>query len=89
MNMVEKDLAEAQKQSDAERKAYSETVVQKLKAAERAWIQYRDLHCDAARHQYEGGSMSPMVWADCMTTTTDHRIVDLKNAYGSGDRTLE
>ena len=26
--------------------------VEKLKAAERVWIQYRDLHCEAARYEY-------------------------------------
>ena len=61
--------------------------LQKLKAAERAWIQYRDLHCDAARYEYEGGSMSPMVFAECMATTTEHRIEDLKAAYD--ERKLE
>jgi uncharacterized protein YecT (DUF1311 family) len=61
--------------------------VQKLKAAERAWIQYRDLHCEAARYEYEGGSMSPMVFAQCMATTTEHRIEDLKAAYD--ERQLE
>jgi uncharacterized protein YecT (DUF1311 family) len=60
---------------------------QKLKAAERAWIQYRDLHCEAARYEYEGGSMSPMVFAQCMATTTEHRIEDLKAAYD--ERQLE
>jgi uncharacterized protein YecT (DUF1311 family) len=60
---------------------------QKLKAAERAWIQYRDLHCEAARFEYEGGSMSPMVFAQCMATTTEHRIEDLKAAYD--ERKLE
>src|SRR5229473_3087538 len=46
----------------------SEAAIQKLKVAEKAWIQYRDLHCEAAKYEYEGGSMSPMVWAQCMAT---------------------
>jgi len=54
--------------------------VQKLEAAERAWTQYRDLHYDAARYEYEGGSMSPMVFAQCMATTTKHRVDDIKAA---------
>jgi uncharacterized protein YecT (DUF1311 family) len=53
----------------------------KLKAAERAWLRYRDLHCDAAKHQFEGGSMSPMMWNDCMRMVTEHRIQELKDAY--------
>ncbi len=51
------------------------------------WIQYRDLHCEAARYEYEGGSMSPMVFAQCMATTTGHRIEELKAAYD--ERQLE
>jgi uncharacterized protein YecT (DUF1311 family) len=60
--------------------------VQKLEAAERAWTQYRDLHCDAARYEYEGGSMSPMVFAQCMATTTKHRIDEINAAYGSSEQ---
>ena len=89
MGLLEKDLAEAQRKNDADQKNHDETAIQKLKAAERAWIQYRDLHCDAARHQFAGGSMGPMVWADCMAETTEHRVVELKDAYSFGDRQLE
>ncbi len=67
----------------------SGTAVQKLKMAEKAWIQYRDLHCEAARSEFEGGSISPMVWAQCMAATTDHRIEELKDAYETGERKLE
>ena len=57
--------------------------VEKLKAAQKVWTQYRDLHCEATRDEYEGGSISPMVFAQCMTTTTQHRIEELKAAYES------
>jgi uncharacterized protein YecT (DUF1311 family) len=67
----------------------SEAAIQKLKVAEKAWIHYRDLHCEAARYEYEGGSISPMVWAQCMATTTEHRIEELKAAYENGERKLE
>jgi len=67
----------------------SETATKKLQAAEKAWIRYRDLHCEAARFEFEGGSMSPMVWAQCMAMTTDHRIEALKAAYETGERKLE
>lgn len=65
------------------------TAVQKLQAAEKAWIRYRDLHCEAARFEFEGGSMSPMVWAQCMAMTTQHRIEEIKAAYETGERKLE
>ena len=57
------------------------TALTKLTATERAWIQYRDLHCDAAKHQFEGGSIAPMIWAECMEIVTGHRLEELKFAY--------
>ena len=66
-----------------------EIAVQKLKAAEKAWIRYRDLHCEGAKSEFDGGSMSPMVWAQCMAMTTEHRIEELKAAYETGERKLE
>jgi len=67
----------------------SGTAVQKPKMAEKAWIQYRDLHCEAARSEFEGGSISSMVWAQCMAATANHRIEELKGAYETGERKLE
>jgi uncharacterized protein YecT (DUF1311 family) len=55
--------------------------IQRLKSAHRAWLTYRDLHCSIARDQYEGGSVTPMVWAICMETVTQHRIEELTAAY--------
>jgi uncharacterized protein YecT (DUF1311 family) len=83
------DLDEARGRNDKRQEAYEQTAIDKLKAAERAWIQYRDLHCDAAGQQYEGGSMRPMVVSDCLKQTTDHRIEEIKQAYEDGDRKLE
>ena len=57
------------------------TAITKLTATERTWIQYRDLHCDAARHQFEGGNIAPTIWAECMRLVTEHRIQELKDAY--------
>lgn len=62
-------------------KNQDKSAIDKLRAAERAWIQYRDLHCDAARNQFAGGTIAPTIWAACMTTVTEHRIEELKDAY--------
>ena len=67
----------------------SSPAIQKLQPAERVWIRYRYLHCQAARLEFEGGSMSPMVWAQCMAMTTNHRIEEIKSAYETGERKLE
>jgi uncharacterized protein YecT (DUF1311 family) len=75
------DLATARKGNDSDKQKYEEEAIEKLQAADHAWIQYRDLHCGAAEHQYEGGSISPAVWSACMTLVTEHRIAELKQAY--------
>ena len=89
LEFMEKDLSDAQNGKDPEQIKYNQDAIAKLRATEKAWIQYRDLHCDAARHQNEGGSMAPMVWAFCMEQTTTDRIEELKQAYETGDRKLE
>jgi len=89
LETMQKDLADARDRKDSDLIKYSEQGIEKLRAAENAWIQYRDLHCEAARHQYEGGSMSPMIWGFCMAETTLDRIRELKSAYEEGDRKLE
>jgi uncharacterized protein YecT (DUF1311 family) len=87
--LMQQSLSDARGRNDKQQEAYEQTAIEKLKAAERAWIQYRDLHCDAAGQQYEGGSMRPMVVSDCLKQTTDHRIEEIKQAYEDGDRKLE
>jgi uncharacterized protein YecT (DUF1311 family) len=89
LEILQKDLADAQQHPDPNQVEYSQQAIEKLRAAERAWLQYRNLHCEAARHQYEGGSMSPMIWGDCMAETTLDRVKELKSAYENGDRKLE
>jgi uncharacterized protein YecT (DUF1311 family) len=89
MDALGEDLRDAQKRQDDEKKKYEEQAIQKLKTSEKAWIEYRDLNCDAARFEVWGGSMSPMVWAGCMTTVTEHRISDLKDAYAKFSRRIK
>jgi uncharacterized protein YecT (DUF1311 family) len=82
---LEKDLAGARRDKNPDQIKYCETGLLELKEAERAWIQYRDLHCKAAKQQFEGGSMSPAVWSACMKLVTEHRIAELKQAYENLD----
>lgn len=83
------DLDKAQKGGDRDQVKYDETAVATLRDAERAWLSYRDLQCKAARQLYEGGSMSPMIHSQCLTTLTEHRIADLKSVYENGNQKLE
>jgi uncharacterized protein YecT (DUF1311 family) len=89
IQLLEEDMRSSVHQQDEDQRKHSEMAIQKLKATEKAWIAYRDLQCDAARFEYEGGSMNPMIWAICMTAVTEHRISDLKDAYETPDRKLE
>jgi uncharacterized protein YecT (DUF1311 family) len=83
------DLARAQKQGNQKQIKYEETAIASLKDAERTWMSYRDIQCKAAAQQYEGGSMTPMIYSQCLTTLTEHRTADLKSLYEDGDRKLD
>jgi uncharacterized protein YecT (DUF1311 family) len=78
---LQKDIDRAQTKNNADEIKHCETSLQMLKDAERAWVAYRDLHCKAVMQQYEGGSIAPMEYAQCMWRETDHRIEELRNAY--------
>jgi uncharacterized protein YecT (DUF1311 family) len=81
LRKLQQSADEAHQQKDEEQQKDAETAIQKLRAAQRQWIQYRDLHCDAVKQRYEGGSMSPLIWSTCLTETTNHRIAELKSGY--------
>jgi urease subunit beta len=46
---------------------------QVLLEAQRAWLAYRDAACSAHAAPFEGGTIQPMVRADCLTTLTLQR----------------
>jgi uncharacterized protein YecT (DUF1311 family) len=52
----------------------------KLQKAERAWIAYRDAHCDYVGSESEGGSIQPLEIATCKTQLTKSRIVQLRES---------
>jgi uncharacterized protein YecT (DUF1311 family) len=52
---------------------------EKLRAAQRAWVAFRDAACDAEAYPNEGGTMQPMVYSYCLTRLTDVRRADLIN----------
>jgi len=51
----------------------------KLKAAQLAWIQFRDADCDCEAFTYEGGSMQPLIKFTCLASSTKARIQNLKS----------
>ncbi|RYD54818.1 MAG: DUF1311 domain-containing protein [Sphingomonadales bacterium] len=46
-------------------------------ASQRAWIAFRDKQCVIEAGQYAGGSMQPMVRAQCLTRLTKERTRQL------------
>ncbi len=51
----------------------------RLKAAERAWVGYRDAQCAFAGSANEGGSMQGMVVQSCARGLTERRTAELKS----------
>jgi uncharacterized protein YecT (DUF1311 family) len=49
----------------------------KLRVAQTAWISLRDKECDFEGSAAEGGSMQPMLVAQCVTAYTTQRTADL------------
>lgn len=50
----------------------------KLRAAERAWLRYRQTNCDAEASIYENGTIQPLIELRCMTRVTRERAAELK-----------
>jgi uncharacterized protein YecT (DUF1311 family) len=55
-----------------------------LKKAQRAWIDYRDGHCDGVGFGARGGSMEPMLVAGCQADLTKKRVEELKALMEDG-----
>jgi len=50
----------------------------KLQAAQRAWVQYRDLECKYEGADSEGGSLQPQDIANCNNRITRQRLADFR-----------
>jgi uncharacterized protein YecT (DUF1311 family) len=85
VGFMKKNLSVAQHDNNAVLVTHNEASLTKLLAAQRAWLAYRDAHCDSVKFQYEGGSIQPMVWSQCMADTTQQRIAILTSAYDTAD----
>ena len=62
--------------------ALYEDELNRLKTAQRLWIQYRDANCEAEYTLYAGGSAAPMVKESCLEATTRLRMRELEVMYG-------
>lgn len=55
---------------------------QHLRDAQRLWIQYRDVTCNAEKALYEGGTGGPTTYNACLEATTQQRTKELQTTYG-------
>jgi uncharacterized protein YecT (DUF1311 family) len=85
VGFMKKNLLVAQHGNNATLVTHNEASLSKLLAAQRAWLAYRDASCDSVKFQYDGGSIEPMIWSQCMADTTQQRITTLRNAYDTAD----
>ena len=51
----------------------------KLRAAQLAWLKFRDAHCDYASVGNKGGSIYPMVVSFCLAGVTSARVKQLQD----------
>jgi len=58
---------------------------QKLIAAQQAWIKFRDSSCEFERSAYEGGSIAPMIYGNCLAAVTEQRTKDLQRYLENSD----
>ena len=56
--------------------------LQRLKVAQRLWIQLRDATCTAESNLYNGGTASAPAYSACLEEVTRQRTADLKTIYG-------
>lgn len=53
----------------------------KLLSAEKAWMKYRDAHCEAVTYGYQGGSAFYLIKYSCLKGITEQRINQLRLTY--------
>jgi uncharacterized protein YecT (DUF1311 family) len=83
--MNQEAAAEFKKADTALNKLYPQVLAkfdaegkEKLKAAQRAWVAFRDAQAELDADMARGGTMAPLLRATSMTQTTEDRIKQLK-----------
>ena len=56
--------------------------LERLKAAQRLWLQFRDATCNAESDLYKGGTASTPAYSACREELTRQRAAELKTIYG-------
>lgn len=53
--------------------------------AEKDWVKFRDSHCTFEASQYEGGSIKPLIYFNCLEESTRKRIIEIKASIKERD----
>lgn len=56
-----------------------DTEEERLRTAQRAWVDYRDAACDVAGYAMRGGSAEPLLIYGCMAALTEERTAGLRS----------
>jgi uncharacterized protein YecT (DUF1311 family) len=78
LNAVYKDLIAAYTSMDADLPKDLGSGVETLRNAQRAWVGFRDLTCEAEGFAMRGGSAEPLLVYGCMRVLTEERIGHLQ-----------
>jgi uncharacterized protein YecT (DUF1311 family) len=58
--------------------------VEPLRAAQRAWIRFRDAECEFEASEFAGGSMEPMMHTLCLAHLTRRRTEEFDSILNEG-----
>lgn len=78
LNEVYPQAIEAMRQIDSYLEPARRGAVESLRAAQRAWIPFRDKACEAEGYLVSGGSMMPLIVYGCLERLTRQRVKDLE-----------
>lgn len=78
LNAAYKEVVAAYTQMDADLPEDLGSGVETLREAQRAWITFRDLTCEAEGFAMRGGSAEPLLVYGCMRALTEERIGHLE-----------
>jgi uncharacterized protein YecT (DUF1311 family) len=81
LNAVYKQALRSQADMDKQNAEFDQNqagAVKALKKAQRAWIDYRDGHCEGVSYEAAGGTMQPMLEAGCKADLTEKRVKELQ-----------
>lgn len=59
---------------------------EKVRAAQLAWLKYRDAHCLVEAMINEGGSIYPLVYSGCLASVTAERTRRMKDSLVESER---